>query len=120
MIDVTVFTQYAQCRVILEALTRAGNRQAQVVQDASEWPLATNSDRDGARARYNEILDAVNQAQLACDRALLAIAQIVVESDTPLRDVASMSDDAGFGWMEEGFVFMDIFAELQAITQEAR
>jgi hypothetical protein len=114
MIDVTAFTQYAQCRVILEALTRAGNRQAQVVQDA----IVT--DRDKERAKYYAVLDAVNQAQLACDRALMVIAQAVVNSDTPLRDVASMSDDAGFGWMEEGFVFMDIFTELQAITKEAR
>lgn len=120
MIDVTDLTRYAQCRVILDALVRAGNRQAQVVQDANEWPMATNSDRDGARARYNEILDAVNQAQLACNRALLAIAQAVVDSDTSLRDIANMSDDAGFGWIEEGFVFMDILRELQAITQEAR
>ena len=115
MIDVTAFTQYAQCRVILEALTRAGNRQAQVVQDA----LVT--DRDAERVQYYAMLDAVNQAQMAGDRALMVIARAVVASDTPFTDVASMLRDAGLNDTSLTHPLASaIFTELQAITQEAR
>jgi hypothetical protein len=115
MIDVTTFTQYAQCRVILEALTRAGNRQAQVVQDA----IVT--DRDAERVQYYAMLDAVNQAQLACDGALLAIASAVVASDTPFSDVANMLRDAGLNDTSLTHPLASaIYAELTAITQEAR
>ena len=114
MIDVTAFTQYAQCRVILETLVRAGNRQAQVVQDA----LVT--DRDAERAKYYAMLDAVSQAQMACDGALLVIARAVVASDTPVNDVVNMLYDAGFDWAEDAPVVTDIVRELTALTQEAR
>ena len=115
MIEVTAFTQYAQCRVILEALTRASNRQAQVVQDA----LVT--DRDAERAKYYAMLDAVNQAQMACDGALVTIARAVVASDTPFADVASMMSDAGFDDTSLTHPLASaIFTELTAITKEAR
>jgi hypothetical protein len=117
MIDVTAFTQYAQCRVILEALTRAGNRQAQVVQDA----IVT--DRDAERAKYYAyyaLLDAVNQAQMACDGALVTIARAVVASDTPVNDVVGMMYGAGFDWAEDAPVVTDIIRELTAITAEGR
>jgi hypothetical protein len=108
------FVKYAQCRVILEALTRAGNRQAQVVQDA----IVT--DRDAERAKYYAMLDAVSQAQLACDRALLVIAQAVATADQSVNDVVNMLYGAGFDWAEDAPVVTDIVRELTAIAQEAR
>jgi hypothetical protein len=108
------FVKYAQRRVILEALTRAGNRQAQVVQDA----LVT--DRDAERVKYHEMLDAVNQAQLACDGALLVIAQAVATADQPVNDVVNMLYDAGFDWAEDAPVVTDIVRELTVIAEEAR
>ncbi len=110
MIDVTDLTRYAQCRVILDALTRAGNRQAQVVQDAIN--------REGEMAKYYAVLDAVNQAQLACDRALLAIAQAVVASDTPFADIENMLINVGI--VSKLNLRNAIVAELRAITEEAR
>jgi len=112
MIDVTHLTQYAQCRVIFDALTRAGNRQAQVVQDA----LVT--DRDAELAKYYAVLDAVNQAQAACDSALLAIARAVVASETPFADVETILTDVGI--VSELNLRNAIVAELRAITEEAR
>ena len=115
MIDITDLTKYAQCHLILTALTRAGNRQAQSVQDA----IVT--DRDAERVRYYALLDAVNQAQIACDRALLVIARAVVASDTPFADVASMMSDAGFDDTSLTHPLASaIFTELTAITKEAR
>jgi hypothetical protein len=108
------FVKYAQCRAILEALTRASNRQAQVVQNAND------TDRDEEHAKYYELLDAVNQAQIACDRALLVIANAVVASDHPFADVASMLADAGFDTSMTYLLASAIFTELTAITQEAR
>jgi len=109
------FVKYAQCRVILEALTRAGNRQAQVVQDA----LVT--DRDAESVQYYAMLDTVNQAQQACDRALMVIARVVVASDTPFSDVANMLSDAGLNDTSLTHPLASaIYAELVAITQEAR
>jgi hypothetical protein len=115
MIDVADFVKYAQCRAIFEALVRAGNRQSQAVQDA----LVT--DRDAERVQYYAMLDAVNQAQLACDRALLAIAQAVVASDTPFADVANMLREAGLNDTSLTHPLASaIFTELTAIAQEAR
>jgi hypothetical protein len=114
MIDVTAFTQYAQCRVIYDALVRAGNRQAQIVQDAFVVDL------NAEHAKYYDILETANQAQLACDRALLAIAQAVVAGDQPSNDVVNILRDAGFDWSEDAAVITDIVAELRAITEEAR
>lgn len=115
MIDITYLTQYAQCRLILETLTRAGNRQAQVVQDAND------TDQDAEFAKYYEFLGAVNQAQLACDGALLAIAQAVVASDTPFADVASMLSDAGLNDTSLTHPLASaVFTELVAIAEEAR
>jgi hypothetical protein len=113
MIDIMYLTQYAQCRVILEALTRAGNRQAQVVQDANV------TERDAELAKYYELLGAVNQAQLACDRALLAIASAVVASDQPFSDMSNILL-FDIGMYSFGHLSHAIVAELQAITQEAR
>jgi hypothetical protein len=115
MIDVTDLTKYAECHFILTALVRAGNRQAQVVQDA----IVTK--RDAELAKYYELLGAVNQAQIACDRALLVIARAVVASDTPFADVASMLGDAGLDDASLTHPLASaIYAELQAITKEAR
>ena len=114
MIDVTDLARYGQSRVILDALTRAGNRQAQVVQDAFVVDL------NAERAKYYDILETANEAQLACDRALLAIAQAVVASDQPSNDVVNILRDAGFDWSEDAAVITDIVAELRAITEEAR
>ena len=115
MIDVTDLTRYAQCHLILTALVHAGNRQAQVVLDA----IVT--DQDAERAKYYAVLDAVNQAQIACDRALLAIARAVVASDTPFADVANMLRNAGLDDASMTHPLASaIFAELRAITQEAR
>ena len=114
MIDVTDLTKYAQCQLILTALVRAGNRQAQVVQDA----IVT--ERDAERAKYYAMLDAVNQAQMACDGALVTIARAVVASDTPVNDVVGMMYGAGFDWAEDAPVVTDIIRELTAITAEGR
>jgi hypothetical protein len=114
MIDVTAFTQYAQCRAILEALTRAGNHQAHAVYNAKD------ADRDAERAKYYEMLGVVHQAQQACERALLVIARAVVASDTPVNDVVNMLYGAGFDWAEDAPVVTDIVTELAAIAQEAR
>ena len=115
MIDVTDLTKYAQCRVTFEALIRAGNRQAQVVQDA----LVT--DRDAESVQYYAMLDAVNQAQQACDGALLVIARAVVASDTPFSDVANMLSDAGLNDTSLTHPLASaIYAELEALAQEAR
>jgi hypothetical protein len=108
------FVKYAECHLLLTALVRAGNRQAQVVQDAND------TDQDAEFAKYYEFLGAVNQAQLACDRALLVIANAVVASDQPVNDVINMLYDAGFDWAEDAPVVTDIVRELRAITQEAR
>ena len=112
MIDVTHLTQYAQCRVIFDALVRAGNRQAQVVQDAI--------DREGKMAKYYAVLDAVNQAQAACDHALLAIARAVVASENPSHVVADMLD--AISMYSHAYIALapDIVTELTAITEEAR
>jgi hypothetical protein len=114
MIDVTDLTKYAQRHLILTALVRAGNRQSQVVDNA----IVT--DRAEQRAKYYAILEAVNQAMLACDGALLVIARAVVASDTPVNDVVNMLYDAGFDWAEDAPVVTDIVRELTAIAQEAR
>ena len=115
MIDVTAFTQYAQCHLLLTALVRAGNRQAQVVQNAND------TDQDVELAKYYELLGAVNQAQMACDGALVAIARAVVASDTPFSDVANMLRNAGLNDTSLTHPLASaIFTELQAITQEAR
>lgn len=115
MVDVTTFTQYAECHLLLTALVRAGNRQAQVVQDAND------TNRDAELVKYYEFLGAVNQAQLACDRALLVIANAVVASDTPFADVASMLSDAGLNDTSLTHPLTSaVFNELTAITQEAR
>jgi len=115
MIDVTDLTKYAECRVIYEALTRAGNRQAQVVQDA----IVT--DRDAEHVQYYAMLDAVNQAQLACDSALMVIASAVVASDTPFSDVANMLRNAGLNDTSLTHPLASaIYAELTAIAKEAR
>jgi hypothetical protein len=115
MIDVTDLTKYAECHLILTALVRAGNRQAQVIQDA----IVT--DRDAERVQYYAMLDAVNQAQIACDRALLAIAQAVVASDTPFSDVANMLRNAGLNDTSLTHPLASvIFNELTALTKEAR
>jgi len=114
MIDVTTFTQYAQCRVILEALTRAGNRQAQVVQDA----IVT--DRDAERAKYYAMLDAVNQAQMACDGALVTIARAVLASKNPSHVVVDTLD--AISMYSHAYIALapDIVTELTAIAEEAR
>jgi uroporphyrinogen-III decarboxylase len=114
MIDVTAFTQYAQRHLILTALTRAGNRQAQVVQDA----LVT--DRDAERAKYYALLEAVSQADTACDRALLTIASAVVASDQPFSDITNMLNDIGIDSSPNTALTIDIVRELQAITKEAQ
>jgi hypothetical protein len=118
MIDVTTFTQYAQCRVILEALTRAGNRQAQVVQDA----LVT--DRDAKRVKYYALLEAVSQAQLACDRALMVIAQAVATADQPFSDITNMLNDIGIIFLDSPQnntgLSIEIVRELTALAKEAR
>ena len=115
MIDSTDLTKYAQCRATFEALIRAGNRQAQVVQDA----LVT--DRDAERAKYYAMLYAVNQAQMACDRALLAIALAIVASDQPFTDVANMLRDAELDDTSLTHPLASaIYAELTALAQEAR
>jgi len=114
MINVTDLTKYAQCRAILEALTRAGNRQAQSVQDA----LVT--DRDAERAKYYELIDAVNQAQMECDRALVTIARAVLASENPSHVVVDTLD--AISMYSHAYIALapDIVTELQAITQEAR
>jgi hypothetical protein len=114
MIDVTAFTQYAQCRVILETLVRAGNRQAQVVQDA----LVT--DRDAERAKYYAMLDAVSQAQMACDSALVTIARAVLASENPSHVVVDTLD--AISMYSHAYIALapDIVTELQAIAEEAR
>jgi len=108
------FVKYAQCRVILDALTRAGNHQAHAVYNAKD------ADRDAERAKYYEMLGVVHQAQQACERALLVIARSVVASDTPVNDVVNMMYGAGFDWAEDAPVVTDIVTELTAIAQEAR
>lgn len=110
MIDVTDLTRYAQCRVILDALVRAGNRQAQFVKNAI--------DREGEMAKYYAVLEAANQAQAACDHALLAIARAVVASDTLFADVETILTDVGI--QSELNLRNAIVAELRAITQEAQ
>ena len=110
MIDVTDLTRYAQCRVIYDALTRAGNRQAQFVENAI--------DREGEMAKYYAVLDAANQAQSACDRALLTIARAVVASDTPFADIENTLRNVGIE--SELNLRNAIVAELRAITEEAR
>ena len=114
MIDITAFTQYAQCRLILEALTRAGNRQAQVVQDA----LVT--DRDEERAKYYAMLDAVNQAQMECDSALLVIARAILASENPGYVVVDTLD--AISMYSHAYIALapDIVTELTAIAEEAR
>jgi hypothetical protein len=114
MIDATDFTQYAQCRLILEALTRAGNRQSQTAQDA----LVAN--RDAELAKYYALLDAVNQAQMECDRALLAIARAILASENP-GDVVVDTLDA-ISMYSHAYIALapDIVTELTAIAQEAR
>jgi hypothetical protein len=115
MIDVTAFTQYAQCHLILTSLTRAGNRQAQVVRDA----LVT--DRDAERAKYYAMLDAVNQAQLACDRALVTIASAIVASDQPFSDITNMLAGIGIDASRNNpGLSIDIVDELRALAKEAR
>jgi hypothetical protein len=115
MIDVTDLTKYAESHLILTALVRAGNRQAQVVQNAND------TDQDAELAKYYELLGAVNQAQIACDRALMVIAQVVVASDTPFADVASTLRDAGFNDTNLTHPLTSaIYAELTAITKETR
>jgi len=115
MIDVADFAKYAECHLLLTALVRAGNRQAQVVQDAND------TDQDAEFAKYSEFLGAVNQAQLACDRALLVIANAVVASDAPFADVASMLSDAGLNDTSLTHPLTSaVFNELTAITKEAR
>ena len=103
-------TQYALCRVILDALTRAGNRQAQFVENAI--------DREGEMAKYYAVLEAANQAQSACDHALLAIARAVVASDTSFADVETILTNVGI--QSELNLRNAIVAELRAITEEAR
>jgi hypothetical protein len=108
------FVKYAQRHLLLTALTRAGNRQAQVVQDAND------TDQDAEFAKYFEFLGAVNQAQLACDGALLAIARAVMSSDTPFADVSNMLNEAGIDSSPNTTLTIGIVRELQAITKEAR
>ena len=123
MIDIMYLTQYAQRRVILEALTRAGNRQAQVVANANDTDHSDARRRDvldAELAKYYALLEAVNQAQLACDRALLVIARAVVASDTPFADVTSMLNESAINSSPNTALAIDIVRELQAITQEAR
>jgi len=112
MIDVTDLTRYAQCHLVLTALVRAGNRQAQVVDNA----IVT--ERDAEHVKYYDILEAANQAQLACDNALLAIANAVVISDTPYSDTSNILSDIGM--YSFGYLSHVIVAELQAITKEAQ
>ena len=106
MVDVTAFTQYAQCRVILEALTRASNRQAQVVHDE--------------RAKYYELLEAVNQAQMECDGALVTIARAVLASKNPSHVVVDTLD--AISMYSHAYIALapDIVTELTAIAEEAR
>ena len=110
MIDIADFARYGQCRVIFDALVRAGNRQAQFVENAI--------DRDGEMAKYYAVLEAANQAQIACDRALLAIARAVVDSDTPFADIENTLRNVGIE--SELNLRNAIVAELRAITQEAQ
>jgi len=110
MIDIANLARYAQCHLILTALVRAGNRQAQFVENAI--------DRENEMAKYYAVLDAANQAQSACDRALLAIARAVVTSDTPFADIENMLTDVGI--QSELNLRNAIVAELRAITEEAR
>ena len=114
MIDLTTFTQYAQCQLILTALVRAGNRQAQVVQDA----LVANQDAEFAK--YYELLGAVNQAQMACDGALLAIARAVLASENPSHVVVDTLD--AISMYSHAYIALapDIVTELTAIAEEAR
>ena len=112
MIDITYLTQYAQCRLIFDALTRAGNRQAQVVQDADY------RDKDTEYTKYHDILEAANQAQIACDRASLAIANAIVASNRPHSDISNILVDIGM--YSYGHLSRAIVTELQAITEEAR
>jgi hypothetical protein len=114
MIDITDLTKYAQCRAILEALTRAGNRQSQTVQDA----LVT--DRDAERAKYYELLGAVNQAQMACDSALLVIARAILASENPGYVVVDTLD--AISMYSHAYIALapDIVTELVAITKEAQ
>jgi hypothetical protein len=112
MIDISDLARYGQSRVILDALTRAGNRQAQFVEDAI--------DREGEMAKYYAVLEAANQAQLACDHALLAIARAVVASDTPFADASNMLNNAGIDSPPNAALAIDIVAELRAITKEAQ
>jgi len=114
MIDVTDLTRYAQCRVIYDALVRAGNRQAQVVDNA----IVT--DRDKERAKYYALLDAVNQAQAACDHALLVIARAVVASENPSHVVVDTLDSISMYSHAYIALAPDIVTELVAITKEAR
>ena len=112
MIDVTHFTQYAQCHLILTALVRAGNRQAQVVQDAI--------DRENEMAKYYAVLDAANQAQAACDGALLAIARAVVASENPINVVVNTLDAISMYSRQYIALAPDIVTELRALTEEAQ
>ena len=114
MIDVADLTRYAQCRVIYDALVRAGNRQAQVVDNA----IVT--DRDAERAKYYALLDAVNEAQMACDGALVTIARAVVASKNPSHVVVDTLD--AISMYSHAYIALapDIVIELVAITQEAR
>jgi hypothetical protein len=114
MIDVADLTRYAQCRVIYDALVRAGNRQAQVVDNA----IVT--DRDAERAKYYALLDAVNEAQMACDGALVTIARAVVASKNPSHVVVDTLD--AISMYSHAYIALapDIVTELVAITKEAR
>ena len=114
MIDVTAFTQYAQCRVIFEALIHAANRQAQVVQ------AAIDADKEAELAKYYEFLGAVNQAQMACDNALLAIARAVLASKNPSHVVVDTLDAISMYSYAYIALAPDIVRELQAIAEEAR
>ena len=115
MIDITYLTQYAQCRVIFEGLRRAGNHQARIY---SESYGSSESQRDTEYIKYQDLLEAANQAQLACDRALLAIAQAVIASDTPYSDISNMLNDISMH--SYSYLTNAIVPELQAITQEAQ